>query len=197
MFKQVSYETFKKDFLTIDALDAADLTRFSTTAVVMPLSANFGRLDPLSAAYKQQVLAEHQLITGRQSPYDPVTNEKAAAAHFSDDTSAGNVHPWSYADPMLLSEFLHSWAQIFKMINLKSLGSVLEYGPWSGQVLLILARCGLDCHAVDIDQRWLDQIASQAQKLNLSISLEQEVFGDGFSDRQFDRIVFLNLFIIV
>ena len=93
MPKQVSYETFKKDFLTIDALAAADLTRFSTTAVEMPLSGSFGRLDPLSEAYKQQVLAEHQLITGRQTPYDPVTNEKAAAAHFLEDASAGNVHP--------------------------------------------------------------------------------------------------------
>ena len=57
MPKKVSYETFKKDFLTIDALNAADLTRFSTTAVEMPLSGSFGRLDPLSEAYKQQVLA--------------------------------------------------------------------------------------------------------------------------------------------
>jgi 2-polyprenyl-3-methyl-5-hydroxy-6-metoxy-1,4-benzoquinol methylase len=194
MPKKVSYETFKRDFLTIDALDAADLTRFSTTAVEMPLSGSFGRLDPLSEAYKQQVLAEHQLITGSQSPYDPVTNEKAAAAHFLEDASAGNVHPWSYADPMLLSEFLHSWAQIFKMIDLKSTGSVLEYGPGSGQVLLMLARCGLDCHAVDIEQRWLDQIAVQAQKLDLNISLEQGVFGDGFADRQFDRIIFFESF---
>ena len=41
MPKKVSYETFKKDFLTIDALNAADLTRFSTTAVEMPLSGSF------------------------------------------------------------------------------------------------------------------------------------------------------------
>ncbi len=167
---------------------------FSTTAVDLPTAGNFNKLDPFSVAYKQQVLAEHQLITGRNNPYDPAINEKAAGDHFLNDTCARNVHPWSYADPALLSEFLHSWAQIFKMIDLKSPGSVLEYGPGSGQALLMLARCGLDCHAVDIDQRWLDQIASQAQKLNLSISLEQGVFGDGFADHQFDRIIFFESF---
>jgi 2-polyprenyl-3-methyl-5-hydroxy-6-metoxy-1,4-benzoquinol methylase len=194
MAKPISYEKFKSEFLTMDALNAEDLALFSTTAVNLPVSGNLRELDPLSLAYKQQVLAEHQLITGRHAPYEPALNEKAAEAHFTDDTCARNVHPWSYADPLFLSEFLHSWAQIFRMIDLKSPGSVLEYGPGSGQALLMLARCGLDCHAVDIEQRWLDQIASQAQKLSLSISLEQGVFGEGFTAREFDRIIFFESF---
>lgn len=154
--------------------------KFSTTAVLLPVTGNYHVLDPFSSAYKQKVLEEHQLITGREDPYEPITNEKAAAAHFTDDDSPHSIHPWSYADPGLLSEFLHSWGQILKMIDLKPPGSVLEYGPGSGQALLMLARCGLDCHAVDIDQRWLNQIASQARKLDLSISLEQEYLARDF-----------------
>jgi 2-polyprenyl-3-methyl-5-hydroxy-6-metoxy-1,4-benzoquinol methylase len=75
-----------------------------------------------------------------------------------------------------------------------SSASILEYGSGSGQLLLFLARMGLDVYAVDIDQPSLDLVSAQARAMGLDVKCECALFGEGFSDKKFDRIIFFEAF---
>ena len=74
----------------------------------------------------------------------------------------------------------------------------MEYGPGSGQTLLMLARLGVKCFGVDIDEASLNQVRKQALELGLTIELERALFGHGFDSdlepMRFDRILFFEAF---
>ena len=61
----------------------------------------------------------------------------------------------------MVSEHLLAWGHIFAHLNLPSGGSLLEYGPGSGQLLLMLARMGYRACGVDIDAVALEGIRAQ------------------------------------
>ena len=102
--------------------------------------------------------------------------------------------PWSFRNPKLVSEHLLSWGQIFRLLDVPPGGSVLEYGPGSGQILLMLARMGVGASGVDICTTALESIRRQAGALGLPLRLERAVFGEGFAGERFDRIVFFEAF---
>ncbi len=92
----------------------------------------------------------------------------------------------------MTSEFLICWGQIMRTLDLptNSTATVLEYGSGSGQLLLFLARIGLDTHAVAIDQPSLDLVAAQSAAMGLDVKCERALFGQGFEGKKFDRIIF-------
>jgi cyclopropane fatty-acyl-phospholipid synthase-like methyltransferase len=96
----------------------------------------------------------------------------------------------------MASEFLISWGHIMQALALPpdSSASILEYGSGSGQLLLFLARMGIDVYAVDIDQPSLDLVSAQARAMGLDVKCECALFGEGFSDQKFDRIIFFEAF---
>ena len=185
-----------EDFLVKIAdveLDGADVMQWlCNQRVDLPLSANLAVMDPFSSEYKETVLTIHRHLRGCSEDYIPSEHEKACfeepANLFSD------ISPWDLKDTKYFSEFVFSWGQILKLLDLKQGSTVLEYGSGSGQMLLMLARLGIDVHAVDIDQRWLDLVRRQADVMGLSIALEKNVFGEGFEGKQFDRILFFEAF---
>ena len=87
-----------------------------------------------------------------------------------------------------------AWGQTFNLLECKAGDSVLEYGPGSGQILLMLARLGVLAHGVDIDQTALDGIRLQAERLGLVVNVERAVFGDGFDGQLFDAVIFFEAF---
>ena len=128
----------------------------------------------------------------RSETYDPSRDEFSQMAGVPDDLWRG-VSPWSFRSPKMISEFLLSWGHIMSLLDLSS-GAVLEYGSGSGQLALMLARCGLDVHCVDIDQPSLDLIKAQADQMKLPVKCERALFGQGFDDEKFDRIIFFEAF---
>jgi SAM-dependent methyltransferase len=98
--------------------------------------------------------------------------------------------PWSFESAPFMAEFLASWAAMMRHMPASSDADILEYGPGSGQFLLSLARLGYRTYGVDIEPKYLELIQQQAQAMSVPVQTEQGHFGEGFTDKKFDRIVF-------
>src|SRR5277367_6521664 len=101
--------------------------------------------------------------------YEPVRDEKSNGLVPANLFSG--VSPWGFQDTAMVAEFLESWAQILRAMALPaySNATVLEYGPGSGQLLLMLARMGLRAHGVDIDEASLESLHLQAEAMGLEL----------------------------
>lgn len=153
--------------------------------------ARFNRLDPFSPEYRRECEALYARLSTR-TDYDPARDEKSgigAAPHIGRDAS-----PFNFRSSKLVSQFLASWAAIFDALDMNEGQSVLEYGPGSGQTLIMLARTGMRSFGVDIDPDSLALLRRQAEAMGLDIALEQGAFGEGFSGQRFDRILFFEAF---
>jgi SAM-dependent methyltransferase len=191
----ISMAEFNRQYETLlKGMDADTYQRMCSTAVAVPGVERLKGLEPFSNEYKNAVLELHAELRGRADVYDPAEHEQADPGHFNGPNPFTDTVPWQFRDASFVSQHLFSWAMIFNALELKGTGRVLEYGPGSGQILLQLARCGIEAYGVDIDQRWLDQIAQQAEAMGLHVHLERNTFGRGFDGVLFDRIVFFEAF---
>lgn len=175
--------------------DAAGHRRLTGMALRHPIAERMKRLDPFSPAYRAAAIELYFDLRGRGGDgYRPERDEKSDG-HAPPHPFAG-VSPWALQDTAMVAEFLDSWAQIMRALDLPagSNASVLEYGPGSGQLLLMLARMGLRTHGVDIDPTALAVLRAQAEAMGLDIRLEWSKFGQGFAGERFDRIVFFEAF---
>ena len=174
--------------------DSVEYQRLSGIALKHTLVDRLLELDPFSDRYRELVLELYHDLRGSSSPYVPERDEKSGMALPQDLWSGAS--PWFFKDTALVSEFLLSWGQIMRALALPS-GSrakVLEYGSGSGQLLLFLARLGIQAYAVDIDAASLELVRAQASAMQLDVRTEQAEFGGGFEDERFDRIVFFESF---
>jgi SAM-dependent methyltransferase len=146
-------------------------------------------LDPFSDEYRAEMIAIYEAIKGRQG-YDVAEDEKST----HNGESYNNIPPYSEKNSVNLSDFLISWAQISRLLDVKGNEKILEYGPGSGQLLLMLARSGFDVYGVDIDDGHLTTIRQQANALGVKVQLEKGLFGEGFDEKKFDRIIFFEAF---
>ena len=176
--------------------DADQYKSLTTVVLDHPKARALGRMDPFSAAYRSGVLDLYATLRAREGDAGYLAERDEASesgGRLPADLSTGLV-PWSFRDLKLSAEFLLSWAQIFRLLEVGPGQAVLEYGPGSGQVLLMLARMGVQAHGVDIDQTALDGIRGQAGMLGLPVALERAPFGEGFADDRFDAILFFEAF---
>ena len=94
----------------------------------------------------------------------------------------------------MVGTHLYAWGHIMQHMDLAPGGRVLEYGPGSGQFLLMLARMGFAGFGVDVDAVALEGIRLQAEAMRLPVAVERALFGAGFDGERFDRIVFYEAF---
>jgi 2-polyprenyl-3-methyl-5-hydroxy-6-metoxy-1,4-benzoquinol methylase len=153
---------------------------------------DLNRIDPFSADYRARSEALYRRISAR-SDYSPERDETSKI-----DSEAADIwrtaSPFGFKSTKFVSEFLISWGAIFDALDMKEGQSVLEYGPGSGQALLMLARTGIQAHGVDIDGEGLKLLRRQSEAMGLDVSLEQAEFGHGFDGKKFDRILFFEAF---
>ncbi len=173
--------------------DAAEYQRFTTLVIDYPEAAALARLDPFSAAYRDGARALYARLRGRAEQDYIAERDEAPATGVPEDLWTGLV-PWSFGDARMVGEFLHAWGHIFEHLALEKGGSVLEYGPGSGQTLLMLARMGYRAQGVDIDAVAVETVRRQAAALGLGVRVEQGLFGEGFGTERFDRILFFEAF---
>ena len=119
--------------------------------------ASFGAPVPLSSCCRLRNFRAvlRQDVEGHDS-YDP-TRDEAPAQPLPENLWSGLV-PWSFADAKTVSEHLFSYGHILHHANLPPKGSLLEYGPGTGQVLIMLSRMGYRACGVDIDAQALQGI---------------------------------------
>ena len=174
--------------------DSVEYQKLSGIALTHELIPRLLQLDPFSVDYRSMVLQIYYDLRGSDQPYRPEQDEKSGMG-LPQDLISG-VSPWFFQDTALVSEFLLSWGQIMRALALPpgSRARILEYGTGSGQLLLFLARLGLQTSAVDIDAASLELVRAQAAAMQLDVRTEQGAFGEGFGDETFDRIVFFEAF---
>ncbi len=173
--------------------DASHYQYLTTLTLDTPAARHLAALDPFSCEYRDAALGLYLDLRGRTDGGYVAQRDEAPAGGVPGDLWTGLV-PWSFRDPALVAEHLLSWGQIFRLLDLPACGSVLEYGPGSGQILLMLARMGVPAAGVDICPVALEGIRRQASALGLRLRLEQAAFGEGFAGERFDRIVFFEAF---
>ena len=173
--------------------DTAQYRRMSGLVLDVPQGRALTRLDPCSPAYRQAAMALYLSLRGRpEDGYDAHRDEPPATPPPANPWTG--LVPWSFRDAAMLSEHVLAWGHVLSRLDLPPGGSVLEYGPGSGQLLLMLARSGYRACGVDIDPQALAAIQSQARHLTLDVETACAGFGEGFGDRRFDRILFYESF---
>lgn len=176
--------------------DGEQYQRLTTLVLDHPAAGALAALDPFSAEYRAAVLDFYAVLRARAGDAAYVT-ERDEASDTGGRVPANlwtGLVPWSFRDLKLSAEFLLSWGHILQLLEVAPGQSVLEYGPGSGQILLMLARMGVQAHGVDIDRTALDGIRAQADALGLPVALDRAVFGEGFDGRRFDAILFFEAF---
>nr|WP_321986246.1 class I SAM-dependent methyltransferase [uncultured Lichenicoccus sp.] len=151
-------------------------------------------LDPFSSAYRDVALEIYYDLRRSGQQYVPDRDEQSGIV-MPDNLSTG-VSPWNFRHANFVAEFLLSWGHIMQGLDLppNSDAKILEYGTGSGQLLLFLARLGLQVSAVDIDGASLQLVRAQADAARVSVRTEQAAFGEGFPGEQFDRFIFFEAF---
>ena len=173
--------------------DAGMFQHMSTLTLEIPAAHRLGRMDPFSAEYHQAALDLYLSLRAHpEVDYLPHRDEAPAAA--VPEHVFSQLPPWSFRDPGMIGEHFYSWGHILRHLVLPPGGSVLEYGPGSGQILLMLARMGYRAHGVDIDAVALEGIRLQAEAMRLELATEHAVFGEGFGQQRFDVVLFYEAF---
>lgn len=173
--------------------DGAQYQRMCSLILDFPEARKLAAMDPFSPGYKKAALDLYLFIRGRPAEgYVPIRDE-APVSDLPENLWTGLI-PWSFQDAAMVSEHLLAWGHILAHLNLPKGGTLLEYGPGSGQLLLMAARMGYRAHAVDIDAVSLRGIDAQAAHLNLPLATERGEFGAGFDGKKFDTILFYEAF---
>ena len=173
--------------------DAAQYQRLSELVLDVPRARRLARMDPFAPGYRAAAMELYLSLRGRAGQGYVAARDEAHAAAVPADLWRALV-PWSFGSAAMVSEHLLAWGHIFAHLNLPAGGAVLEYGPGSGQILLMAARTGYRAFGVDINPDALAAIAAQAKHLGLSVELEAGEFGAGFAGRKFDTILFYEAF---
>ncbi len=173
--------------------DTATYQRMTTLILDAPGARRLGKLDPFSEEYHAAALDLYLNLRGRpDGGYLPERDEAPAAT--VPEHVWSQLTPWSFRDPAMVGTHLYAWGHIMQHLDLVPGSRVLEYGPGSGQLLLMLARMGFAAYGVDIDTAALEGIRLQADGMQLNVAVEPALFGEGFEGEQFDRIVFYEAF---
>jgi SAM-dependent methyltransferase len=147
-------------------------------------------LDPFSSAYRTGILQALALATGRPQ-YDP---ERDEAANYLPDSGPYLPSIYQTGESTWLGEFLQAYGGVLKALDVRRGARILEYGAGEGFMAVQLARLGCDVTVVDIEQRYLKIISSEAKALGASVRGIQGQFGDGPPDLKFDAILFFEAF---
>lgn len=149
-------------------------------------------MDPLSDAFIAYQDGIWKTITGK-SGYDPETDE--ANNNLVGITSVRNVYPFSSNSPDEVGNYFFGVANVMRHISHAPPAKIVEFGIGWGHTTRMLANCGYDVTAVDIEENFLKlldpfalQGASPIQKIRSSFTDAQ------FADETIDCFVFFECF---
>ena len=148
--------------------------------------------DPFSDVYRAWALELWSDLSGRHEPYVPARHELSG---YYEEVDMQSPPPYNIGSGQLLGDMLICWGFLLRTLDLKAGQSVLEYGPGSGQILLHLARMGVQASAVDIDPVQTRFIREQGERFGLNIRARVGEFGETIEPgERYDAIVFFEAF---
>ncbi len=173
--------------------DGEQYQRMSGLILDFPETRELARMDPFDPAYRAAAMELYLSLRGRAEQGYVATRDEPPGGELPRNLWTDLI-PWSFHDASMVSEHVLAWGHILSHLNLPAGGALLEYGPGSGQLLLMVARMGYRACGVDIDPVALEGIRAQAAHLDLALEAEQAEFGQGFDGQTFDTILFYEAF---
>jgi 2-polyprenyl-3-methyl-5-hydroxy-6-metoxy-1,4-benzoquinol methylase len=151
-------------------------------------------VDPFSRNYRDEVLEIYQCLAGVSYK---VSNELTSTLQTEADFRVG--YPWVSKNLRVVASELGKAVQAIKIISEHSPGadSFIEYGSGWGNLVIPLARSGMNVTAIDIDQGFINRTKEEAELLNLKIDLVKSDFIEGTFKRsncRYDVVIFSSSF---
>ncbi len=142
-------------------------------------------LDPFSPEYFAQQLALYAEIAGR--PLDQLTGEQMP---LDVDGRVGTANPYGVRDVNFISRNARAIHTCMMMANLPASASVLDAGSGWGLSSEMIAFCGADVTAVDINPLFVELVRRRSERLGLPITSVAGTFDSFDTDRRFDMLFF-------
>lgn len=149
-------------------------------------------LDPRSAAYREQVMADWRRITGR-TRYDPTVDE---AFDLDPAVYLAAPYPYSSGDPGEVGRYFGAIAWFMRTVALPPGARIVEFGAGWGHLAMTLAATGFDVTAIDLNGASVELLRERCARLGVPLRIEQHAFLDDHTarHRQLDAVVFFEAF---
>jgi SAM-dependent methyltransferase len=168
---------------------------FAGTTLDLPDWFDLG-LDPDSPEYKAQQLKLWQTISGRDRPYEPELDEKAAIG--SDVDAVRFPSYYLNRAPNAVdhaSDHMLAMALILKHSKARPGQWALEYGAGFGQTALALSRLGVNVDTVDISRQYCKYVQDAADFFGTKLTAFPGLFGENpRPGKKYDLIFFYEAF---
>ncbi len=149
-------------------------------------------LDPRSAAYREQVMADWRRITGR-THYDPTVDE---AFDLDPAVYLPVPYPYSSGDPGEVGRYFGAIAWFMRTIALPPGARIVEFGAGWGHLAMTLAATAFDVTAIDLNSASVELLRERCARLGVPLRIEQHAFLDDHTarHRDLDAVVFFEAF---
>lgn len=141
--------------------------------------------DPFSEDYVTQQLSLYREISGR----DPDQSQTEMTI-FDVHAHAAAQHPLLDRNISILASHMSAISSAIALADLPHSAKVLDLGCGWGSSSEIMAYCGADVTAVDINPLFVELVSRRAERLNLPIRAVNASFEDFTSDERFHMAFF-------
>ncbi|MEM8532763.1 MAG: class I SAM-dependent methyltransferase [Chloroflexota bacterium] len=146
--------------------------------------------DPYSTEYAKAQMDLYYAFSNR-THYDPKVNEHSP---FDLNHAQQVPFPYSTRDSETVGRQLIAQGHIIRAMALQPGSSIIEFGPGWGNLTLQLAQMGYDVTGVEIEHNFIELIKHRAERLGVTITLEQQDMAQFRSNRRYDVALFYACF---
>lgn len=146
--------------------------------------------DPYSTEYAKAQMELYYALSNR-THYDPEVNEHAP---FDLEQACQVPFPYATRNPETVSRQLISQGHIIRAMNLQPESSIVEFGPGWGNLTLQLAQMGYEVTGVEVERNFIELIKHRAERLGVTIALEQQDMVQFRSEKRYDVALFYACF---
>jgi len=142
-------------------------------------------LDPFSEAYAAQQIALYEELSGR--PLDQMTGEQAQVGV---DAKVGTANPYGIRHTGFIAKHSRAILSALMAANVPPDAKVLDMGSGWGLSSEIMAFCGAEVTAVDINPDFIDLTNRRAARLGNPVKAIHSTFEEFDTSERFDMVLF-------
>jgi SAM-dependent methyltransferase len=142
-------------------------------------------LDPFSENYFERQVCLYRELTGRE-----LNQSEGEQTPIDVDTHAAAANPYNRRDIAYVSRHARTVLTALAVANLPPGATVLDVGCGWGLSSEVIAYCGADVTAVDINPRFVELVRRRAGRFGLPIDAVHAEFDTFETDRRYDLLFF-------